>query len=120
MKQILLILIFISAFEFTGSAQKYNSELLKSYSQSELKNFDTETLDILSYAIENALYYTEIPTGKNVQLTEIEVKNNSLKFTDFALKIAENTQYYKIKGTNQMLVIKSFNILKLQMQNRKK
>lgn len=111
--------IFISAFEFTGSAQKFNSELLKSYSQIELKNFDTETIDILNYGIENALYYTEIPSGKNIQLAEIEVKNNSLKYTDFGIKIAETTQYFKVKGTNQMLVVKSFNILKLQMQNLK-
>ncbi len=119
MKYIVLFLLFFSAFGFSSFAQKYNPELLKSYSKKELQSIDAESIEVLNFAVENATYFTPITENKNDQLQEIDLSNQQVKFTDLGLKILDKTQYFRVKGTNQMLVVKSVNILKLQMKKSK-
>lgn len=119
MKHLIMFVAFIFLTGFFSFSQSYNSELLKSYTKKELQNFDSETIKALEYGIENAVYYTQIPEEKNAQLAEIELSGKLVKFTDIGLKINNETQYFSVKGTDQMLVVKSINILKLQMKNPK-
>lgn len=114
MTRIIILFTFVS-FSLLSTAQKYNTDLLKSYSANELAGFDKGTIEILEFAIDNAVYFTPIPQGKDVKLTEVEVNTESVKFTDLGLKIQDNTQYFRVKGTSYMLVVKSFTILKLQL-----
>ncbi len=114
MTRIIILFAFVS-ISLLSTAQKYNTDLLKSYSANELATFDKGTIEILEFAIDNAVYFTPIPQGKDVKLTEVEVNTESVKFTDLGLKIQDNTQYFRVKGTSMMLVVKSFNILKLQL-----
>jgi hypothetical protein len=117
MSKIFILLAFLS-FCFVSKAQKHNAELLKSYSKSELSNFDNETLKILEYGITNAVYLTAIPTGKEVNIQEIIISGNSMRFTDLGLKILNENQYFKVKGTNNMLVVKSLYVLKNELKNK--
>jgi hypothetical protein len=121
MTRIIILFAFVS-FSLLSTAQKYSADLLKSYSAllksysaNELAGFDKGTIEILEFAIDNAVYFTPIPQGKDVKLTEVEVNTESVKFTDLGLKIQDNTQYFRVKGTSMMLVVKSFTILKLQL-----
>jgi hypothetical protein len=114
MTRIIILFTFVS-LSFLSVAQKYNSELLKSYTVNELAGFDKQTIEILEFAIDNAAYFTPIPQGKEFNLNEIEVNSETVKFTDLGLKIEDKTQYYRVKGTSKMLVIKSLTILKLQL-----
>jgi hypothetical protein len=114
MTRIIVLFTFVS-ISLLSTAQKYSADLLKSYSANELAGFDKGTIEILEFAIDNAVYFTPIPQGKDVKLTEVEVNTESVKFTDLGLKIQDNTQYFRVKGTSMMLVVKSFTILKLQL-----
>ena len=114
MTRIIILFTFVS-LSFLSVAQKYNAELLKCYTPNELVGFDKQTIEILEFAIDNAAYFTPIPHGKEVNLKEIEVNSETVKFTDLGLKIEDKTQYYRVKGTSKMLVIKSLTILKLQL-----
>ena len=114
MTRIIILFTFVS-LSFLSVAQKYNSELLQSYTVNELAGFDKQTIEILEFAIDNAAYFTPIPQGKEFNLNEIEVNSETVKFTDLGLKIEDKTQYYRVKGTSKMLVIKSLTILKLQL-----
>jgi hypothetical protein len=114
MLRFVIIFTFLSLY-FVSYSQKYNAELLKSYTENELDGFDNQTIEVLEFAINNAAYFTPLPQGKEVDLKEIEVNSETVKFTDLGLKIEDKTQYYRIKGTSKMLVIKSLTILKLQL-----
>jgi len=117
MSRIIILFTFLSLY-FISHAQKHNEELLKSYSKTELSNFDNETIKILEYGISNAVYLTTIPLGKEIQLPEINISNNSVKFTDLGLKIMNENQYFRVKNTNNMLVVKSLYVLKNELKNK--
>lgn len=117
MSRIIILFTFLSLY-FISNAQKNNEELLKSYSKTELSSFDNETIKILEYGISNAVYLTTIPLGKEIQLPEINISNNSVKFTDLGLKIMNENQYFRVKNTNNMLVVKSLYVLKNELKNK--
>jgi hypothetical protein len=48
------------------------------------------------------------------------ISKEPIVFTDFGLKILDRTQYFLIANTNKILVVKSKNVLSLEMQNQKK
>ncbi len=117
MLKIIALFTFISLC-FFSIAQKQNGEFLKSYSKKELSKFDKETIEILEYGITNAVYITTIPSGKELNLPEINLTSNSLKFTDLGLKILNQNQYFKVQGAENMLVIKSLYVLKNELENK--
>jgi hypothetical protein len=122
MKKGLLIILLAFAQQFY--AQKASSELSKSYSKIELQQFDAAgngTIETLNYAVDHACYIIQSPEGKDVsQFPSIAIKSKKeLRFTDLHLQIKDRTQYFKIEGSNEILVVKSLNILKLEMQNKK-
>jgi hypothetical protein len=122
MKKGLLVILLAFAQQFV--AQKASPALAKSYSKTELQSFEQDgqgTINILNYAIDHACYTVVIPEGKDVsQFPSLSVKSKKeIRFTDYQLQIKDRTQYFKIEGSNELLVVKSMNILKLEMQNKK-
>ena len=122
MKKGLLVILLALTQQFV--AQKASPALAKSYSKTELQSFEQDgqgTINILNYAIDHACYTVVIPEGKDVsQFPSLSVKSKKeIRFTDYQLQIKDRTQYFKIEGSNELLVVKSMNILKLEMQNKK-
>ena len=118
------LLVILLAFSQQFVAQKASPALAKSYSKTELQAFEQDgqgTINVLNYAIDHACYTVVIPEGKDVsQFPSISVKSKKdLRFTDYQLQIKDRTQYFRIEGSNELLVVKSINILRLEMQNKK-
>lgn len=102
-------------------AQDFDQRLLLSYdatSLSELATNDPHKLDLLTYALENGMYYTEGADSKGMQLTEIEVPENATSFADLGLTITDQNQYFKVKGKDQLLVVKSFWVLNNELETK--
>ncbi len=98
-------------------AQTWNKDLEKSYSKEELKTTTKEDLKVLEYGIKNAVYYTSNSAEKLLNLPEIELKNRPANFTEIGIKIKNENQYFRIKGTETILVIKSMFVLKNELSN---
>jgi hypothetical protein len=122
MKKGLLIILLVFTQQIL--AQKANPALSKSYSKTELQSFEQDgqgTINVLNYAVDQACYTILIPEGKDIsQFPMIKLKSKKdIHFTDYQLQIKDRTQYFKIEGSNELLVVKSINVLKLEMQNKK-
>ena len=122
MKKGLLIILLVFTQQIL--AQKASPALLKSYSKTELQSFEQDgqgAINVLNYAVDHACYTVMIPEGKDIsQFSTINLKSKKdIRFTDYQLQIKDRTQYFKIDGSNELLVVKSINVLKLEMQNRK-
>ena len=102
-------------------AQNYDQRLLSSYDAAALNQIEKEdpyTLELLTYALENGMYITENGNGKGTQLTEIEVPENATSFVDLKLQITDQNQYFKVKGEDRILVVKSFWVLNNELENK--
>jgi hypothetical protein len=122
MKKGLLIILLVFTQQIV--AQKASSALAKSYSKTELQSIEQDgkgTINVLNYAVNQACYTILIPEGKDIsQYPTINLKSkNDIRFTDYQLQIKDRTQYFKIEGSNELLVVKSMNVLQLEMQNKK-
>jgi uncharacterized protein YkuJ len=122
MKKGLLIILLVFTQQIL--AQKASPALLKSYSKTELQSFEQDgqgTINVLNYAVDHACYTVMIPEGKDIsQFSTINLKSKKdIRFTDYQLQIKDRTQYFKIEGNNELLVVKSINVLRLEMQNKK-
>lgn len=117
------LLIILLAFTQQMFAQKANPALSESYTTRELQALEQEatgTIEVLNYAVDHACYTVAIPEGKDVSQFPTMIKPlSSLRFTDYELQILDHTQYFRVAGKNELLVVKSINILKLEMQNKK-
>ena len=109
-------MLFLLTVQFT-QAQKFNSNLLKSYSQEELESISQEDLKAIEYGITNAMYFATIPEGKETNFPEIMDLGGSLNFTDYKFKISSENQYYRIKNSDKILVVKSMYVLKNELIN---
>ena len=126
MKKHILLFILLAFSNQIIYCQSYNQELLKSYSNNELKEIsqnNSNEIELLNYAIDHACYIVQKPAlektsrtsteGTTIKLPFIEIKNQpdlglkKVKFTDLQLKITDRNQYFLIKDSNQMLVVKS-------------
>jgi len=126
-----LLFTCLSLFSWSQSSS-IDNQLSKSYSKDEIAQFrDENSLPLYAYAIEHACYLIDAPQGKDVanfksiQLSKnpavpMEISNEPIVFTDFGLQILDQTQYFLVTNTNKILVVKSKNILQLEMQNHKK
>ena len=128
-----LIYAFLFALlSLTSWSQTTESQLSKSYSKEEIAQFKaTNILPLYEYALTHACYLIDAPQGKDVstfptiQLSSnpdvpLVISKEPIVFTDFGLKILDKTQYFLVINTNKILVVKSKNILSLEMQNQKK
>jgi hypothetical protein len=119
MKNIFVLFIIFIFVGIKGLSQKYNPQLLKSYTKKELNNLDKSTLDILDYGIQHAIYYADLPSDKNIQLKVID-ETQTINFTDLGLQITNENQYFRISGSNKMLVVKSLYVLNNELINSNK
>lgn len=96
------------------SAQNYDTRLLKKFSHEQLLNLeqnDPSTLKRYEYALDHAIYVTDMPAGKNVDLKTIQFQGEGQNFADLGLDILAENQYYKIAGQDKVLVVKSIWVL---------
>jgi hypothetical protein len=111
----------LSSWSHTTEAQ-----LSKSYSKAEIAQIkETNLLPLYEFALTHACYLIEAPQGKDISkfdALDLPSKTNEkpINFTDLGLKIIDQTQYFLVANTNKILVVKSKNILSLEMQNQKK
>jgi hypothetical protein len=124
---------FLFAFlSLTSWSQTIDSQLSKSYSKEEITQIkESNSLPFFEFALTHACYLIDAPQGKDVsnfqtiQLSKntnipMEISKEPIVFTDLGLKILDKTQYFLVANTNKILVVKSRNILSLEMQNQKK
>ena len=98
-----------------GQNTEFDSRLLVKYSVEELNNIEKENpseIRFLLHCIESAHYITPFPEGKEdaVEIIgEMEVRDiNNINFFELNVElIQDNYQYYTIKDSNMLLVIKS-------------
>lgn len=120
MKKAFFFVAFLTVFSSISFSQKYNSELLKSYSKSEIQAFDAQTLNALEYGIENAIYFIAKPKEKQVDFPTINNPKSLTKFTELGLKITNENQYFEMNQSNQLMVVKSLFVLKNELLNKNK
>ncbi len=98
-----------------GQNTEFDSRLLVKYSVEELNNIEKENpseIRFLLHCIESAQYITPFPEGKEgvVEIIgEMEIRDiNNINFFELNVElIQDNYQYYAIKDSNMLLVIKS-------------
>jgi hypothetical protein len=124
---------FLFAFlSLTSWSQTIDSQLSKSYSKEEITQIkESNSLPLFEFALTHACYLIDAPQGKDVsnfqtiQLSKntnipMEISKEPIVFTDLGLKILDKTQYFLVANSNKILVVKSKNILSLEIQNQKK
>ena len=111
--------IFVVFFLGDGISQEIDKRLLGKYSEVELADLQLNSPDrlaLLTYALDNACYFSDLPEGKSVvletiSLTEIDVIN----YINLGLDIEAQNQYYRVEGQDKMLVVKSEWVLNHEM-----
>ncbi|MBM3417553.1 MAG: hypothetical protein FJY17_01355 [Bacteroidetes bacterium] len=109
---------------FQSWSQTLESELSKSYSKEEIAQFkEANALPLYEYALTHACYLIDKPQGKDVSgfpVVKVNGETIPLNFTYYQIQLADRTQYFQIEGSSRILVVKSKNVLSLEMQNQKK
>ena len=107
-------------------SQTTESQLSKSYSKEEILQIKASNeLPLYEYALTHACYLIDVPQGKDVSqfpVFDLQLPQypEPIVFTNYSIRILDRTQYYSVKNTNKILVVKSKNILSLEMQTQKK
>ena len=124
--------LFFALLSLSSWSQTVETQLSKSYSKEEIAQIkESNSLPLFEFALTHACYLIDTPQGKDVsnfptiQLSSnpdvpLVISKEPIVFTDFGLKILDRTQYFLVANTNKILVVKSKNILSLEMQNQKK
>ena len=124
--------LFFALLSLSSWSQTVETQLSKSYSKEEIAQIkESNSLPLFGFALTHACYLIDAPQGKDVsnfqtiQLSSnpdvpLVISKEPIVFTDFGLKILDRTQYFLVANTNKILVVKSKNILSLEMQNQKK
>jgi len=122
----LIYTLFFVLLSLSSWSQTTEAQLSKSYSKAEIAQIkETNLLPLYEFALTHACYLIEAPQGKDISkfdALDLPSKTNEkpINFTDLGLKIIDQTQYFLVANTNKILVVKSKNILSLEMQNQKK
>lgn len=104
-----ILVVFVATFSI---AQDIDSRLLVKYSKSELQKMiksNPDAYDFLISALNKGMFIADIPSEKEKSI----VFNGTLNIdpngthTVFSIgkEVQENAQYYRIAGTNKMVVI---------------
>ena len=120
MKLLSILGLFILLSYQASAQQDLEQELLKSYTKSELNSItkdQPERYRALVYGLKNALEIVDFPKGKESKTDgNIDLPSGDYSFCDLGLKIKESNQYFKINGTNKLLVVKSFYLLENELK----
>jgi hypothetical protein len=111
------------SFLFCGAvfSQDLDKRLLTKYTSSELTTMmevNPEKYAMLDYALDNAIYFSEIPNEKNQNFETIQLSNDSATFIELGLEIKDQNQYFKVVGENRLLVVKSMLVLNYEMNKK--
>ena len=118
--------LFFAFLSLSSWSQTLETELSKTYSKEEIAQFKAEnSLPLYEYALTHACYLITAPQGKDISQFDVldlpaKASEKPLNFTSFGFKILDRTQYFKVANSDQILVVKSKNVLSLEMQNQKK
>ena len=124
--------LFFALLSLSSWSQTVETQLSKSYSKEEIAQIkESNSLPLFEFALTQACYLIDTPQGKDVsnfptiQLSSnpdvpLVISKEPIVFTDFGLKILDRTQYFLVANTNKILVVKSKNILSLEMQTQQK
>jgi hypothetical protein len=122
-----LFYAFLFAFlSLTSWSQTTESQLSKTYSKEEILQIKASNeMPLYEYALTHACYLIDAPQGKDISQFEVfdlllPPSPEPIIFTNYSIRILDRTQYYRVINTNKILVVKSKNILSLEMQNQKK
>lgn len=119
MKRILPLLIFV-LITSALRAQEYNPSLLKRYTAQELSQMqqnDPKQFEFVNYAVTNAIYFIDYPSEKAVELTSINLNEENATIYDLGLNITDQNQYFRINGSNKVMVVKSMWVLNHELNN---
>lgn len=120
----IFILSFCFLFHLVALSQEADSRLSKSYTQKELNEYKTskrEYYRMLVYALDNACYVSPIPAGKEIKedgVISIDPKSIP-SFTEIGVRIKNQNQYFLIRDTDKMLVVKSEWVLNNELTRKK-
>ncbi len=118
---ILLLSILISSISFS---QEFDKRLEKAYTSSQLTTMQKENpaqLNMLNYALDNALYVIDMPKEKmsEIQKTITYDLKKKATFLELGLTIQKENQYFKINGLDKVLVVKSEWMLLNELNSRR-
>lgn len=112
MKKLLLALSLVLVIGTNLEAQEIDSRLQVKYKKSEIKKMMTENPTEYQFelnALNRGMFISEIPTEKGKDIVfDGEIKLNLDKehtYLSLGKEIIDRYQYFKIKGTNKMVVI---------------
>jgi hypothetical protein len=126
--KILFATLFYVSFGQFAFCQKIDTRLLENYSESyliALQNENVKDYNLLVYAIDNACYTAQAPTGKSSDISQkiIWSVNEDPNFLDvnreFGIVLENFNQYILMEGTDKMLVVKSKFVLENELTNKK-
>lgn len=118
---ILLLSILISSISFS---QEFDKRLEKAYTSSQLTTMQKENpaqLNMLNYALDNALYVIDMPKEKMSEIQKpitYDLKKKAT-FLELGLTIQKENQYFKINGLDKVLVVKSEWMLLNELNSRR-
>jgi hypothetical protein len=118
-----ILYIALSFITTIGYAQQADKQLSAVYSENEIQHFKNNDIlyyNALIYGLENATYTVDAPNGKDIaELPSISIPKEKYNFTTLGIKIIEDkNQYFKINGSNKLLVVKSGLVLKNELNNK--
>lgn len=106
------LFLFLTISSLVFCQEKNESQLLKVYSESELSELkinSPERYELLFVALVDGLEILDFPKEKSAKVSgEISLPSSSYTFASLGIKILESNQYFRIKETNKMLLVKSF------------
>ena len=112
MKKLLLALSLVLVIGTNLEAQEIDSRLQVKYKKSEIKKMMIENPTEYQFelnALDRGMFISEIPTEKGKDIVfDGEIKLNLDKehtYLSLGKEIIDRYQYFKIKGTNKMVVI---------------
>jgi hypothetical protein len=118
----LIITLGISILFFGASfAQQVDSRLLERYSDIQLESMQQENpqeFALQMYALDNAVYFSEVPKGKTSGLQKISLTSATPTHISLGLEIEDENQYFLVDGEDRMLVIKSRWVLNSEMKKK--
>lgn len=120
----LIILLFSIVISSVSFSQDFDKRLEKAYTSSQLKTMKQENplqFNMLNYALDNALYLIDMPKEKmsEFQKTITYDLKKKATFLELGLSIQKENQYFKINGTDKVLVVKSEWVLLNELNSRK-
>lgn len=114
MKLLSSVVFFLLVSSVTWSQEKIDKRLLTKYSVEELKAIEINNpneIKVMNYALDNGMYIANYSQQKGDVLVEIEAPKKNQTYIDLNFQLLDQNQYFKIKGEDQLLVVKSKGVL---------